>query len=232
LRDAEGKPCGAVAAFVDITERKQAEAQRDLLVAELSHRVKNTLATVISIAQQSFARNPNVEEARRSFDARIRALAKTHGRLAEASWSGVSLKRMLLDELAPYFREDGSNVRVSGPPIVFGAKGALTLGMALHELATNAAKHGALSAKSGAVEVAWEVDADGQRLGVRWTESGGPTVKPPTHSGFGRLLLERALVSDLGGDVRLDFAEDGLRCVIALPLEHVVFIPEGADDSL
>ena len=120
--------------------------------------MKNTLAIVISIAQQSFSRNPNVQEARRSFDARIRALAQTHNRLAEANWAGVSFEALLLDELAPYFREDGGNVRVSGPPVQFNAKGALTLGMALHELATNAAKHGALSSKCGSVDVAWQVD--------------------------------------------------------------------------
>jgi PAS domain S-box-containing protein len=222
LRDADGNPCGAVAAFVDITDRKKAEEQRDLLVAELSHRVKNTLAIVISIAQQSFSRNPNVQEARRSFDSRIRALAQTHNRLAETNWSGVSFQALLLDELAPYFREDGSNVRVSGPPVQFHAKGALTLGMALHELATNAAKHGALSSKCGSVDVAWHVDPLDRQLWIRWTETGGPIVQPPARSGFGRLLLERALASDLGGDVQLDFDEDGLKCAIAIPLdEHV-----------
>ena len=226
LRDAEGNPCGAVAAFVDITDHKKAEEQRNLLVAELSHRVKNTLATVISIAQQSFSRNPNVDEARRSFDSRIRALAQTHSRLAEANWSGVSFEAMLLDELAPYFREDGRNVRVSGPPIAFNAKCALTLGMTIHELATNAAKHGALSTKSGSVDVAWHVDSQDKQLRIRWTETGGPTVKPPGRSGFGRLLLERALASDLGGDVQLSFAEDGLKCAIAIPLgEHVARVP-------
>jgi two-component sensor histidine kinase len=226
LRDGQGNPCGAIAAFVDITDRKKAEEQLSLLVAELSHRVKNTLATVISIAQQSFSRNPNVEEARRSFDSRIRALAQTHSRLAEANWSGVSFEAMLLDELAPYFREDGSNVRVSGPAIAFNAKGALTLGMALHELATNAAKHGALSTKSGSVDVAWQVDPRDRQLRMRWTEAGGPTVRPPARSGFGRLLLERALAADLGGEVQLDFAEDGLQCAIAIPLDgHVARVP-------
>jgi len=222
LRDAEGDPCGAVAAFVDITARRKAEEQRQLLLAELSHRVKNTLATVISIAQQSFSRNPNVDEARRSFASRIRALAQTHSRLAEANWSGVSFEAMLLDEFSPYFREDGSNVRVSGPPIAFNAKCALTLGMTIHELATNAAKYGALSTKSGSVDVAWQVDAQNQQLRIRWTETGGPTVSPPKRSGFGRLLLERALASDLGGNVQLDFVGDGLKCAIAIPLdEHV-----------
>jgi two-component sensor histidine kinase len=206
--------------------RKKAEEQRNLLVAELSHRVKNTLATVISIAQQSFSRNPNVDEARRSFDSRIRALAQAHSRLAEANWSGVSFRAMLLDELAPYFRDDGSNVRVSGPPIAFSAKCALTLGMAIHELATNAAKHGALSTKSGSVDVTWQVDPQDRQLRISWTETGGPTVRPPGRTGFGRLLLERALASDLGGDVRLHFAEDGLKCAIAIPLdEHIARVP-------
>jgi PAS domain S-box-containing protein len=222
LRDLEGNPCGAVAAFVDITDRKKAEEQRDLLVAELSHRVKNTLAIVISIAQQSFARNPNLEEARRSFDSRIHALAQTHNRLAEANWSGVSFEAMLRDELAPYFREDGSNVHVSGPPVEFNAKAALTLGMALHELATNAAKHGALSSKCGSIDVAWQVDRQNGQLRIRWTEVGGPPVTPPARSGFGRLLLERALASDLGGDVQLDFDEHGLKCAIGIPLDQHV----------
>jgi two-component sensor histidine kinase len=223
LRDAEGDPCGAVAAFVDITDRKIAEEQRDLLVAELSHRVKNTLAIVLSIAQQSFSKNPDAEEARRSFDSRIRAFAQTHSRLAETNWSGVSLQAMLLDELAPYFREDGRNIRVSGPPIALHAKCALTLGMALHELATNAAKHGALSSKLGSVDVAWQVDPRDRQLRIRWTEAGGPPVRPPGRSGFGRLLLERALASDLEGDVQLDFDEAGLKCAVAIPLdEHVV----------
>jgi PAS domain S-box-containing protein len=220
LRDAQGSPCGAVAAFVDITDRKRAAEQRDLLIAELSHRVKNTLATVISIAQQSFCRNPNVDEARRSFASRIRALAQTHSRLAEANWSGVALETMLVDELAPYLREDGSNVRVSGPPIAFNAKCALAFGMTIHELATNAAKYGALSTKAGSVDIAWQVHSQHNHLRLCWTETGGPTVSVPGPSGFGRLLLERALPSDLGGDVQLDFAQDGLKCVIAIPLDQ------------
>ncbi len=202
----------------DITDRKASEAQRDLLLAELSHRVKNTLATVISIARQSFARNQNVDDVIASFDARIRALAQTHTRLAEASWSGVSFETMLNDELAPYTRDDGSNMRFSGPPVRLSPRSALTLGMAIHELATNAAKHGALSSKKGVVDISWRLDP-GRLLSITWTESGGPPVGPPERSGFGRLLLERALASDLHGDVRLDFARSGLTCSISLPLD-------------
>ena len=114
----------------------------------------------------------------------------------------------------------------TGPPVQFNAKGALTLGMALHELATNAAKHGALSSKRGSVDVAWEVDRRDRQLRIRWTEAGGPAVRPPARSGFGRLLLERALSSDLGGDVRLNFDQDGLKCAIAIPLDgHLARFP-------
>jgi PAS domain S-box-containing protein len=218
LKDASGTIIGASKIARDITERKRAEAQRELLVAELSHRVKNTLATVVSIQHQSFSKAQSVDDGRRSFTARIRALAQTHGRLADGDWSGVSLEATFRDELAPYAREDGSNVSISGPPITLTPKGAVTLGMAVHELATNAAKYGALSVKDGLVTIDWRRDAN-QKLVIRWTESGGPKVTPPSRQGFGRVLLERALAADLHGDVTLHFNEDGLQCTIVLPFD-------------
>jgi PAS domain S-box-containing protein len=221
LRDEQG-PLRMLGASFDITERKLADAERALLLAELSHRVKNTLATVISIAQQSFSRGPSPDESLRSFQSRIRGLAQTHSRLAEKSWSGVSLDTIVADETMPYRREDGSNVRVSGPNIQLNAKCAVALGMAFHELATNAAKYGALSSKSGAVDIAWTIELPANRLRIQWTESGGPAVTTPNRSGFGRLLLERALASDLRGDVDLEFAERGLKCVIAFPLNELM----------
>jgi two-component sensor histidine kinase len=124
-----------------------------------------------------------------------------------------------LDETAPYRREDGANVRVSGPSIVLNPKCAVTLGMAFHELTTNAAKYGALSTKDGAVDARWNIAPDGL-LRISWTESGGPAVRVPKRSGFGRLLLERVLTSDLSGTVQLDFAEDGFKCAIAFPLDQ------------
>ncbi|WP_085027683.1 PAS domain S-box protein [Ensifer aridi] len=216
-RQGAGRPAKLAGVCMDITERKEAEAQRNLLVAELSHRVKNTLAIVTSIARQSFSTNPDAQGAHRSFDARIRALAQTHTRLAEASWSGVSLETVLFDELAPYHDRNRNNVRLAGPPAMLPPKHALTLGMAAHELATNAAKHGALSVKNGIVDVGWTIDVAGDRLRIRWTETGGPPVPVPTHNGFGRLLLERVLASDLGGDVHLEFAPEGLTCMIDIP---------------
>jgi PAS domain S-box-containing protein len=225
VRDGSGRIVGASKIARDITDRKRAEDERNLLVAELSHRVKNTLATVVSISHQSFAGKVDPEEARRSFDARIRALAQTHSRLAEANWSGVAVETMLLDELAPYRRDDGGNVRLSGPPIVLNPRCALTLGLAIHELATNAAKYGALSRRQGRVEVVWEVDDKAAQLAIRWSESRGPAVHPPARCGFGRLLLERVLGSDLRGTVEMDFAATGFRCAIALPMdEHVAHV--------
>jgi PAS domain S-box-containing protein len=218
MRSSNGTIVGASKIAHDIGDRKRAEAQRNLLVAELSHRVKNTLATVISIARQSFATNPDAVEAQRSFNARIRALGQTHTRLAEAHWSGVPLETVLLDELAPYRHENGANLRISGPVTILSARQALTLGMAMHELATNAAKYGALSTELGVVEVRWDVDAEGKQLRITWTEHGGPAVVPPRRNGFGRLLIEKVLASDLGGDVSMHFAESGLECAITVPL--------------
>jgi len=203
---------------IDITDRKRGEAQRELLVAELSHRVKNTLATVISIAHQSFSKAQSPDEAQRSFDDRIRALAQTHTRLAEANWSGVSLETVVRDETAPY-QHRGRNVRISGPQIMLNPKCAVSFGMAIHELTTNAAKYGALSTSGGSLEVAWQIAPADQEVRLHWVESGGPAVKPPRHRGFGRVLLERAMASDLNGQVKLDFVGEGLKCWIAFPLE-------------
>src|SRR5262249_44134082 len=130
------------------------------------------------------------------------------------------LETMLRDEFLPYRDEDGDNIQLSGPPVTLGPKHALTLGMAIHELTTNAAKYGALSTKAGVVSVSWEVEAETRILRIAWVESGGPPVQSPERSGFGRLLLERALTSDLRGNVRLDFDSRGLRCEIDVPLRH------------
>jgi len=218
-RNEWGKVESWIASIVDVTERRLAESQRDVLVAEVNHRVKNTLASVISIAYQSFKRSGTFEAALASFDRRIRALAQAHTRLAEASWSGVALRTIVEDETAPYRSDD--NVRIAGPDITLKPKAALSLGMALHELATNAAKYGALCGR-GSVEAAWRVEPAGSEVRLTWVESGGPRVTPPQRSGFGRLLLERVLASDLNGTVALDFRAEGLRCTITFPLDRQV----------
>jgi PAS domain S-box-containing protein len=217
-RTERGAVEGWIASMIDVTERKRAELQRDLLIAEVNHRVKNTLATVISIAHQSFKTEQPLDASIQSFDERIRALAHTHTRLAETNWSGVALRMLVADETAPY-RTTG-NVRFEGPDIKLSPKCAISLGMALHELATNAAKYGALSTIEGSVDINWEFCPSQNEVRLTWAEFGGPKVAPPRRSGFGRMLLEKALASDLSGTVTQDFREKGLSCLITFPIDR------------
>ncbi len=202
----------------DISSRKEIEQHRALLVAELSHRVKNTLATVISIARQTFPRAEPFTSAVAAFDGRIRALAHTHSHLAERSWAEVSLAEVIGGEVSPY--RTAANVLISGPDVMLQPRIAISLGMAFHELITNAAKHGALSKDGGSVEITWDwVRPSDNQLRIRWSERGGPEVAPPARSGFGRLLLERGLAHELRGKVQLEFAPEGLKCTIVFPID-------------
>jgi PAS domain S-box-containing protein len=196
-------------------ERSKADTQRDLLVAELSHRVKNTLATVLSIARQSFQNEST--PVHRIFERRLLALAQTHGQLAEANWTGAPLQDMVACELAPYRNADGSNVVLAGPTVVLNPRAAVLLGMTFHELATNAAKYGSLSSESGKVEVQWRREPN--FVTICWTESGGPPVAEPVRHGFGRTLLQRALKADLRGDADLRFRPEGVQFELRMPLE-------------
>lgn len=214
----DGNIQGWIASMLDVTDQKQAESQRDLLIAEVNHRVKNTLATVISIAHQSFRRQQPSEISVRSFGERIRALAQTHTRLAEANWSGVDLQTLVADEIAPYRTE--RNVFVTGQNIRLTPKCALSLGMALHELTANAAKYGALSTPRGSVKIAWDTASSDGTIRLNWIETGGPKVDMPQRSGFGRRLLEKVLAPDLNGAVELDFRQEGLTCLITFPLDR------------
>jgi PAS domain S-box-containing protein len=214
MRNAKGEIVAASKIARDISDRKKAEAQHNLLVAELNHRVKNTLATVVSIARQSFSA-PEMREARAAFNARIRGLAQSHARLAEANWTSVELQTLFEDEFAPY--RQGGNVHLSGPTVTLSPKAALTLGLAIHELATNAAKYGALSTDTGIVEVTWTVAPDDASLAITWEEKGGPPVAPPARAGFGRLLLERAVIADLNSRAALTFAPEGVRFTAVVP---------------
>jgi PAS domain S-box-containing protein len=202
-------------AIGDFIQRCRFERERDVLLGELNHRVNNTLATVLSIAGLSLGEQPP-DEGRRAFELRIKALARTHRRLTANHWAGASLGALVRDEIKPYASDSLHNVEISGPELSLGPKAAVTLCLALHELATNAARHGALSSRAGRVSVEWSLTADGG-LSLGWTESGGPAVSPPTESGFGRLLLERGVAADLGAAVRLDFAPDGVRYAAAIP---------------
>lgn len=220
IRNAAGKVIGASKIARDITERKKLEEEREFLMAELNHRVKNTIATVISIERLSFRDETDLSSAREPFRARLHALAKAHERLAEAAWKSISLRDLIEDALAPY-RGTAANIGLSGPPARVNTRSALRFGLAIHELATNAAKYGSLSSVNGQLNVYWQVSENGT-LSLHWIETGGPSVTKPTRKGFGRLLLEQALKQELESRVSMDFHPDGLRCLIEIPQSKYV----------
>jgi two-component sensor histidine kinase len=185
---------------------------------ELNHRVKNTLATVQSIAAESL-KGATDERSRETFDARLVALSRTHDLLAGDNWEGASLRELLLQELEPYRTEESTRFVVEGPDFGLRPKAALALGMAFHELATNAAKYGALSEPGGQVRVTWELrrSSEAVTLRLQWAETGGPPVGNIGHKGFGSILLERGLSLELDGEVRLDPDPGGLVCTMQIP---------------
>ena len=197
---AEGKPERLLVISRDITERRIADKKQKLLVDELNHRVKNTLATVQSIASQTLKGAASLADERAAFQGRLIALAKLHDLLTDDHWETAALRDIVLRALAPYGNES-ARFTVDGPNVRLKPKAALALGMAVHELATNAAKYGALSDMSGKVRIRWDVDrsSEADRLRLRWTESDGPTVEPPGRKGFGSLMIQRGLTHDLGG---------------------------------
>ncbi len=212
---------GAVAAIVDISPHKQAEAQQRFLLSELQHRVKNILATIGSLVTRMPHDRGSVAEFRDSFAARINAMGRTHELLSEGAWSGASLRALAELALAPYTGSARDSVRIEGAEMTVPAAIASTLGLILHELATNAAKYGALSTERGTVELSWhEVAAQGAepRLHLTWTEQGGPTVEPAHGRGFGTRFIRRAVTYELAGTADLQLNPDGLRCEIEFPL--------------
>ncbi|WP_188130581.1 PAS domain S-box protein [Neomesorhizobium albiziae] len=219
LRNGEGRVIGASTIARDMTERRRADEHRKILIDELNHRVKNTLAVVQSIASQTLGRASTMEEARAAFGARLINLANAHDVLTRESWVGASLREIVSDTIKPH--AGGENrFDVDGPNVQLSPTAALAMSMALHELSTNAAKYGALSAESGHVGVVWSIDEEGEdrRLVLRWEESGGPEVIPPERKGFGSRLIERALASELDGEVRVQYEPSGLVCTINAPM--------------
>jgi two-component sensor histidine kinase len=218
-RDALGRASRVSGVIVDVTQRKRAEARQQLLVQELNHRVKNMLATVQSIARQSLA-GPELGGAAREFESRLMALAWAYEILTREHWAGASLREVAQRTLAPHEGHGSGRVSLSGPDLWLTPSRALSLALALHELATNAVKYGALSNGLGRIDVTWEVlGEDGaRRLDLEWTEHGGPPVAAPRRKGFGARLLERSLARELQGEVSLAFDPEGVRCRMRAPL--------------
>ena len=223
----------------DITERKASERRQKLLIDELNHRVKNTLATVQSLASQTARGAPSPAEFREAFEGRLIALSKAHDQLTVHHWESVDLRELLSGSLAPYTGTGPERIVLRGEDIVLRPRAVLTLAMVFHELATNAAKYGALSAPGGSVEIVWQpvLAEDGGRpmLRIEWIEQGGPAVVEPTRRGFGSKLIEGSIPSDLSGIATLVYDPAGLRCAIAVPLDAVTadteHAPPGVDWS-
>jgi PAS domain S-box-containing protein len=235
--DGEGRPTRVAGVSIDVTERKGAEERQRVLVAELDHRVKNALATVSSIVSHTGVGNRSVTDFVAALEGRVRSMAATHELLGAGCWRGVSLKQLVRRELAPYAARN--NTRVSGPEVVLRAEAGQAMAMVLHELATNAAKYGALSTKEGRVSIRWDQRVNGcglpPRLVLEWRESAGPPVIAPKNPGYGTTTIRDLIPYEFGGTVDLVFAPEGIRCRVELPAawlssggELVSDAPDGA----
>jgi len=196
----------------EIEERRRIQAQQSLLIRELHHRVKNTLATVQAVVGATARSTSSIEDFYAAFVGRIISLANTHSLLTEAVWQTASLREILEKELSPYNDTAGERIVIEGPPVELPSEAAVPIGMAVHELTTNAAKYGALSIASGRVTVRWDSaeEPEGLRLKLTWAEEGGPPVVPPKRQGFGSRLLHRVLATQLNATVHMDFRPTGL----------------------
>jgi PAS domain S-box-containing protein len=215
MRGAEGNVVGASKIARDISERKRSEAQISALAREAEHRAKNLLANVKAMVQLSVSEADTPAGLKEAIAGRIEALANVHSLFVQSRWTGAELGSLVKQELSPYSRDGEMRTQIDGPTVMLNPNVAQAIGVALHELATNAAKYGALSVVKGQVRVEWSRAADGQ-LVLRWTELGGPPVKPPTCKGFGTHVMEAMIQGHVGGDVRLDWRAEGLLCEMVL----------------
>jgi PAS domain S-box-containing protein len=210
IRGAAGKVVGALKKATDISERKRSEAQVVILAREAEHRAKNLLANLRAMVRLS--QSDTREGLRKAIEGRIEALANVHSLFVRSRWAGAELNRLVEQELSPY----SMRARIDGPRTVLNPELAQAMAIALHELATNATKYGSLSVAEGSVRVEW-ARAEDERLVLRWTEVGGPLVKPPTRRGFGIDVMEAMIRDQLRGEVRLDWRAEGLACEITMP---------------
>jgi PAS domain S-box-containing protein len=218
--DSDGRPQRAVGVDIDVTARKRAEEQQRTLNAELDHRVKNVLATVSAIVTQTPKPGNSLADFVAGLDGRIKSLARTHELLSDSRWQDVSLGDIVRREIAPYA---AGNATMIGPSATLRAEAAQAVAMVLHELATNAAKHGAFSTRGGRVLIRWHWLHNGARgrLAIDWQEFGGPAVAVPAQPGYGTSIVRELVPFELGGKADLTFASDGIRCRLEIPPEWV-----------
>jgi len=220
---ADGKPVELIGVNFDITDQKENEEGLRLLLAELNHRVKNTLAVVQGLAFQTFKDGQATIEARKAFEGRLIALATAHNLLTQSNWENASLESLAMDVLDSQGVDKG-RLAIHGPQVSLSSKAALALVLVLHELGTNALKYGALSNDSGGIDIRWHIDS-ARILRFMWREYGGPRVSPPKRIGFGSRLIEHAVERDLDANVMLDFASGGVVYTIEVPLHKLMDLP-------
>ena len=214
--DAHGHVVRVSGVTLDITERKESEERQALLAREVDHRARNALAVIQSIIR--LTRSEKIDQYVASVEGRIGALSRAHTLLSEARWQSVDLVRLVEEELAPFQTDQAGRILIKGPRIALAPPIAQTFALALHELATNAAKYGALSSRSGQLSLMWEAIDDG--LQVEWTESGGPPTKAPTARGFGTRVIKDCVEQQLGGRASFDWRPEGLHCSLSIPSSH------------
>lgn len=217
VRNSQGEISGIFVEGQDVTERLRGEQHLRLVVNELNHRVKNTLAMMQAVAAQTFRSAEDLPQAKASFSSRIMALARANDLLTGENWEGASLIDIIAGVSVAHAGNEPDRFSARGPVVRLSPKAALSLSMAMHELATNAVKYGALSNETGRVDVVWRVTSG--QLRIEWRESGGPPVMAPTRRGFGSRLVENGLAGELGGTAELHFNPEGLLCVIEAPLD-------------
>ncbi len=221
VRNEQGKVVQNFVSLVDITRFQTAKNNASMLIDELNHRVKNTLATVQSIVTQAVRNSSDPLVIRESIETRIAALSRSHDLLGRNSWEGTGLRDLLREALAPFVEIEGSAGRISieGEDLQLSPKATLALGIAFNELATNAVKYGALLSEGGSISIKWtiETNPNGRLLCLQWRESGGPKVAEPRHRGFGSRVIEQGLAHELGGKTTLNFHSAGIVCTIEVP---------------
>jgi PAS domain S-box-containing protein len=225
MRGAAEQIIGIIGGAVDITDRKEHETRIHLLMRELNHRSRNLLAVIQAIARQSAATSTTSADFLERFSARLQSLAESHDLLVRDSWRGSSMPEIVRSQLGHYSDLIGSQIEVAGEAMRVRPDAAQHIGMALHELATNAAKYGALSTEAGRVQIRWSIDADesgDRRCRLSWRESGGPPVEPPTRRGFGTVVIERTVAQALDGKVTIDYASSGLTWLLDFPATYLV----------
>jgi two-component sensor histidine kinase len=213
IRAVDGAITGVFVQGMDRTESVRAQRRQQLLIDELNHRVKNTLATVQSIASQTLRATSDPQAAREAFEARIVALSKAHNMLSERKWDDTEIGRIIQQELSAY---EGTRIRLDGPVLVINAKATIALALVIHELATNAAKHGAIGRSEGRLSVTWREDDEGA-LVIDWNETGVAPLTAPQSRGFGSRMLERVVAGELGGRLASGFEPDGFSATLVIP---------------